>query len=115
MMTSLQQYKANQVEEKRDQDVFRAAVLDDKKKGVLKKGPYTLGFFGQVKALIVRQFQTRLQDSFQMRPSSGPLPSWNSWGLWATITNSPKTAIHHPSGSTHSPVLITLIIYHKTT
>ena len=71
MMTSLQQYKANQVEEKRDQDAFRAAVLDDKKKGVSKKSPYTLGFFGQVKALTVRQFQTRLQDRFQLYTSFG--------------------------------------------
>jgi ATP-binding cassette subfamily G (WHITE) protein 2 (SNQ2) len=55
--------------EKMDQETFRAAVADDKKKGVSKKSPYTLGFSGQVKALTVRQFQMRLQDKFQLYTS----------------------------------------------
>jgi len=71
MITSLQKYKANQAEEKRDQEAFRAAVLDDKKKGVSKRSPYTLGFWGQVKALTIRQFQTRMQDRFQLYTSFG--------------------------------------------
>ena len=71
MISSLQKYKADQAEEKRDQEAFRAAVLDDKKKGVSKKSPYTLGFWGQVKALTIRQFQTRIQDRFQLYTSFG--------------------------------------------
>jgi hypothetical protein len=71
MTTSLDKYKTHQAEERRDQEAFRAAVLDDKKKGVSKKSPYTLGFWGQVKALTVRQFQTRLQDKFQLYTSFG--------------------------------------------
>jgi ATP-binding cassette subfamily G (WHITE) protein 2 (SNQ2) len=71
MTTSLEKYKVHQAEEKRDQEAFRAAVLDDKKKGVSKKSPYTLGFWGQVKALTIRQFQTRIQDRFQLYTSFG--------------------------------------------
>lgn len=71
MITSLERYKVHQAGEKRDQDAFRAAVLDDKKKGVSKKSPYTLGFWGQVKALTIRQFQTRMQDRFHLYTSFG--------------------------------------------
>ncbi|KAF8583992.1 hypothetical protein K439DRAFT_1617076 [Ramaria rubella] len=52
--------------EQRDQEEFRSAVLQDKKKGVSKKSPYTLGFRNQVFALTARQFQLRLQDRFQL-------------------------------------------------
>jgi hypothetical protein len=52
--------------EKSDQEAFRAAVAADKKKGVSKTSPYTLGFTGQVQALAIRQFQMRLQDRFQL-------------------------------------------------
>lgn len=55
--------------EKTDQEAFRAAVAADKKKGVSAKSPYTLGFAGQVRALVVRQFQMRLQDRFQLYTS----------------------------------------------
>ncbi|KAG6869415.1 hypothetical protein C0992_003255, partial [Termitomyces sp. T32_za158] len=55
--------------EETDQEAFRAAVAADKKKGVSKKSPYTLGFSGQVRALAVRQFQTRIQDRFQLYTS----------------------------------------------
>lgn len=64
--SALAKYKAAQEIEKQDQEAFRAAVLEDKKKGVSKKSPYTVGFIGQVKALAIRQFQTRLQDRFQL-------------------------------------------------
>lgn len=52
--------------EKADQEAFRAAVIADKKKGVSKTSPYTLGFTGQVRALTIRQFQMRMQDKFQL-------------------------------------------------
>ena len=63
---ALLKYKASQEIEKRDQETFRAAVAEDKKRGVSKKSPYTVGFTGQVKALAIRQFQMRLQDRFQL-------------------------------------------------
>jgi ATP-binding cassette, subfamily G (WHITE), member 2, SNQ2 len=63
---SLDAYKAHQEVENSDQEAFRAAVLDDKKKGVSKKSPYTLGLVGQTMALTRRQFQMRLQDRFQL-------------------------------------------------
>ncbi|KAG6831973.1 hypothetical protein H0H87_003308 [Tephrocybe sp. NHM501043] len=66
---SLAKYKVRMETEKTDQEVFRAAVAADKKKGVSKQSPYTLGFTGQVRALTVRQFQTRLQDRFQLYTS----------------------------------------------
>ena len=55
--------------ERADQEAFRAAVEADKKKGVSRKSPYTQGFSGQVWALTKRQFQTRLQDKFQLYTS----------------------------------------------
>lgn len=64
--TSRQQYKILMENEKADQETFRAAVAADKKKGVSKKSPYTLGFSGQVWALTKRQFQMRIQDRFQL-------------------------------------------------
>lgn len=62
----LKKYKLLMETEKRDQEAFRAAVAADKKKGVSAKSPYTLGFAGQVRALVVRQFQTKIQDRFQL-------------------------------------------------
>jgi len=66
---SLERYKVFMETEKSDQEVFRAAVAADKKRGVSKKSPYTLGFSGQVWALTVRQFRMRLQDKFQLYTS----------------------------------------------
>lgn len=63
---SLWKYKLHQATEKADQEAFRAAVIADKKKGVSKKSPYTLGMIGQVRALTVRAFQMRMQDKFQL-------------------------------------------------
>jgi ATP-binding cassette, subfamily G (WHITE), member 2, SNQ2 len=64
-----QKYELYNSTERADQEAFRAAVADDKKKGVSKKSPYTLGYFGQVKALTKRQFSQRLQDRFQLYTS----------------------------------------------
>jgi len=66
---ALQKYKISMENEKTDQEAFRAAVAADKKKGVSKKSPYTLGFSGQVRALTVRQFQQKMQDKFQLYTS----------------------------------------------
>ncbi|KAG7452088.1 uncharacterized protein BT62DRAFT_882231 [Guyanagaster necrorhizus] len=63
---SLWKYKLYQETEKADQEAFRTAVMADKKKGVSKKSPYTLGMLGQVRALAVRSFQMRMQDKFQL-------------------------------------------------
>ncbi|KAF5385059.1 hypothetical protein D9615_001097 [Tricholomella constricta] len=68
---NLERYSRLMETEKADQEAFRAAVAADKKKGVSKKSPFTLGFTGQVRALTVRQFQTRLQDRFQLFTSFG--------------------------------------------
>lgn len=68
---TLDKYKILMETEKADQEAFRAAVAADKKKGVSKKSPYTLGFTGQVRALTIRQFQMRLQDKFQLVTSMG--------------------------------------------
>ena len=66
---SLEKYKLLMDTEKTDQETFRAAVAADKKKGVSAKSPYTLGFIGQVRALTVRRFQTKIQDRFQLYTS----------------------------------------------
>lgn len=63
---SLSKYKILMETEKTDQEAFRAAVAADKKKGVSKKSPYTVGFTGQVMALTKRHFQQRIQDRFQL-------------------------------------------------
>ncbi|KAF4573417.1 hypothetical protein EYR36_007932 [Pleurotus pulmonarius] len=66
---SREKYKVTMETEKHDQEAFRQAVLADKKKGVSKKSPYTLGFWSQVRALTIRQFQQRMQDKFQLYTS----------------------------------------------
>ncbi|TFY82436.1 hypothetical protein EWM64_g1573 [Hericium alpestre] len=71
MHDSLEKYKLLMETERADQEAFRQAVLDDKKRGVSKKSPYTLGYTGQVWALAKRQFQMRLQDRFQLITSFG--------------------------------------------
>jgi ATP-binding cassette subfamily G (WHITE) protein 2 (SNQ2) len=65
----LEKYKLLMETEKTDQEIFRQAVADDKKRGVSKKSPYTLSYMGQVRALVVRQFQMRIQDRFQLYTS----------------------------------------------
>jgi ATP-binding cassette, subfamily G (WHITE), member 2, SNQ2 len=67
----LARYKLRMETEKTDQEVFRAAVVDDKKKGVSLKSPYTLGLKDQAIALTRRQFQRRLQDKFHIYTSFG--------------------------------------------
>ena len=67
----LARYKLLMETEKADQEVFRSAVAEDKKKGVSLKSPYTLGLKDQVIALTRRQFQRRLQDKFQIYTSFG--------------------------------------------
>ncbi|KAI0031252.1 ABC-2 type transporter-domain-containing protein [Vararia minispora EC-137] len=66
MFDELEKYVIKMETEKEDQEAFRKAVLDDKKRGVSKKSPYTLGYTGQIWALTKRQFQQRLQDRFQL-------------------------------------------------
>ena len=67
----LSKYKLRMETEKTDQETFRAAIVDDKKRGVSKKSPYTLGLKDQVIALTRRQFQKRMQDKFQIYSSFG--------------------------------------------
>jgi hypothetical protein len=67
----LARYKSLMETEKTDQEVFRVAVAEDKKKGVSLKSPYTLGLKDQVIALTRRQFQRRFQDRFQIYTSFG--------------------------------------------
>ena len=63
---ALQKYKYLMETEKTDQEAFRAAVAADKKRGVSKKSPYTVGYMGQVISLTKRIFQTKLQDKFHI-------------------------------------------------
>jgi len=63
LLHELEEYKTL---EKDDQGSFRRSVLLDKRSGVSKESPYTLGYAGQVMALARRQFQIRLQDRFQL-------------------------------------------------
>lgn len=73
MEDQLAKYKLRMETEKTDQEAFRAAVIQDKKKGVSLKSPYTLGLKDQVIALTRRQFQMRLQDKFQIYTSFGSM------------------------------------------
>ncbi|TFK26772.1 ABC-transporter [Coprinopsis marcescibilis] len=68
---AVEKYKLYMATEKQDQEAFRAAVAADKKRGVSRSSPYTLGFTGQVWSLTKRQFQMRLQDKFQLYTSFG--------------------------------------------
>ena len=66
MRLSLGKYKNVMETQNHHQLEFREAVAADKKRCVSKKSPYTVGFLGQVKALVKRNFQTRMQDRFQL-------------------------------------------------
>ncbi|KAI0804598.1 ABC-2 type transporter-domain-containing protein [Irpex lacteus] len=66
MQLSLEKYKDSMDTEKQDQITFKEAVAAEKKRGVSKKSPYTVGFFGQVKSLVKRNLQTRMQDKFTL-------------------------------------------------
>ena len=63
LLNELEEFKTSV---KDDQESFRRSVLLDKKSGVSKESPYTLGYVEQVMALARRQFQMRLQDRFQL-------------------------------------------------
>ena len=91
LTNDLAAYIKEQEEEKRAQEAFRDAVMADKRKGAAKKSPYTLGFFAQVKALTVRQFQMRLQDRFQL-VSSYLLNLWVAFVAGIVYYNLPLTA-----------------------
>ncbi|CAK5280362.1 unnamed protein product, partial [Mycena citricolor] len=69
MQSGLKALKVEMETDRRDQEAFRAAVADDKKKGVSRSSPYTLGFTAQVMALTKRQFRMRMQDKFQLYTS----------------------------------------------
>ncbi|KAF7337580.1 Pleiotropic drug resistance ABC transporter protein [Mycena sanguinolenta] len=86
-----EKYKLLMETEREDADAFRAAVAADKKKGVSKKSPYTLGFTGQVRALTIRQFQMRMQDKFQLY-TSFTLSTVLSIVLGAAFFNLPPTS-----------------------
>lgn len=58
-------------EDDSDQRSFRAAVINDKKRGVSKQSPYTLGLAKQTVILTKRQMRLRLQDWFQLLTSFG--------------------------------------------
>jgi ATP-binding cassette subfamily G (WHITE) protein 2 (SNQ2) len=91
MKQSLEKYKSRQEVEGADQEAFRAAVLDDKKRGVSKKSPYTLGLTAQVWALARRQFQMRIQDRFQLVTSIS-LSAILALVLGAAFLKLPQTA-----------------------
>ncbi|KAJ6520219.1 ABC-2 type transporter-domain-containing protein [Mycena sanguinolenta] len=86
-----EKYKLLMETEREDADAFRAAVAADKKKGVSKKSPYTLGFTGQIWALTIRQFQMRMQDKFQLY-TSFTLSTLLSIVLGAAFLNLPTTS-----------------------
>lgn len=69
LLADTEQMKIMFENDKADQEAFRQSVLEDKRKGVSKKSPFTLGYLGQIKALTKRQFQLRLQDRFSLYTS----------------------------------------------
>ncbi|KAG8930788.1 hypothetical protein FRC02_003660 [Tulasnella sp. 418] len=91
MVQERDQYKQVMESEKNhDQHEFRAAVLEAKKKGASKKSPYTLGFWGQVRALAIRQFRLQIQDSFTLWTSFW-ISTISAIVIGATYRNLPPT------------------------
>ncbi|THH06687.1 hypothetical protein EW146_g9533 [Bondarzewia mesenterica] len=103
---SLQDYKVFMEVEKTDQEAFRASVADDKKRGVSKKSPFTLGLVDQVIALTRRQFQMRLQDSFQII-TSYTLSTALAFVVGGAFFNQPPTSA---GAFTRGSVLFTAIL-----
>jgi ATP-binding cassette subfamily G (WHITE) protein 2 (SNQ2) len=81
----------NELSRSSERDTLFAAVADAKGRFVGKKSPYSSSFFSQVKALVRRQVQLTLQDSFGI---------WTSWFtaigialiVGSLFINLPKTA-----------------------
>lgn len=57
-------YRQQMEQDHAQQEEFRQAVMEDKRKTVGKKSPYTVGFGTQVLALTKRQLQLQAQDRF---------------------------------------------------
>ncbi|KAF7303089.1 Pleiotropic drug resistance ABC transporter protein [Mycena kentingensis (nom. inval.)] len=91
MDATREKVKAGMETDRADQEAFRAAVAADKKKGVSKKSPYTLGFTGQVMALTRRQFTMKLQDQFHL-VTSFSLTLILGLVIGAAYINLPKSA-----------------------
>ncbi|KAL7421564.1 ATP-binding cassette transporter snq2 [Cryptotrichosporon argae] len=58
------EYKRRMEQDEADRQAFRDAVVEQKHRGVGKKSPYTIGFFGQAIALTKRQTTLKFQDRF---------------------------------------------------
>ncbi|TFL02988.1 pleiotropic drug resistance ABC transporter [Pterulicium gracile] len=71
MVRDMKDFKQRMELDKHDQDTFRQAVLEDKKKRVSKKSPYTVSIIGQVRALTIRKFHEKLQDRFFLYSNYG--------------------------------------------
>lgn len=66
VITDRENYLASIAQANPAEQEFRAAVAEDKRKGVGKKSPYTVSFFSQVVTLTKRQFLLCKQDTFSI-------------------------------------------------
>lgn len=66
MMAEKDEYKLQMQAEERNREQFRAAVLDQKHRGVGKKSPYTVSFFAQIAAITQRQTILKFQNKFDV-------------------------------------------------
>lgn len=66
MIKEMEDYKAQLAKDRSIEEEFRAAVKEDKNKGVSKKSIYTISFFGQVQVLFTRQMQMVWGNKFDI-------------------------------------------------
>ena len=71
MIKEMEDYKAQLAQDRSIEEEFRAAVKEDKNKGVSKKSIYTISFFGQVQVLFTRQMQMVWGNKFDIVMTCG--------------------------------------------
>lgn len=111
MLKEREDYEALEKQEVQHQEEFRAAVHDDKRRGVGRKSPYTVSFFEQVRALAIRQAQIRMQDRLGF--SFAYITACTTAILVGTCyLNLPKTAA---GAFTRGGVLFTALLFNSFT
>lgn len=69
MMHEKEAFKQEMAQDASRRLEFEEAVQESKRRGVVRKSPYTVSFYTQVKALSIRQFQLRMQDKLGLSVS----------------------------------------------
>ncbi|KAG0141461.1 hypothetical protein CROQUDRAFT_68265 [Cronartium quercuum f. sp. fusiforme G11] len=82
MQAEMKAYRAEVESENKQREDFFHAVREDRHRGTSKKSPHTVSFFTQLRALVVRETQLKLQDRL------GLMFSWGTTLVLAVVNGS---------------------------